>query len=437
MSMEKTIFEGIDNRLWEDNTNATHLSKGKYKKSFKRWGHTACVFGGFLFVFSGELDSNQIGVSEAIHKICLEDIMNNMWSEVEYTVNGFELLCRDSFASVLIDQKWVMLFGHSQLYSISEMIQYDFSSQIFSRIVPKHPLIPRESHACSVIHNRFIISYGGCTLAKKKSDSQDKSHKLTIIDYKDDLVLDLDDDLIANSKHFKPRKSHTIVEVNNRLMVFGGSTVTSINKVIPEDLLDDMFLIRTDFFKKVNKQAKIEEPYFTALSPTLYVRFTFEKIEYTGPKVKMHCHNANLVGEELVVFTCGETVIIDGTKPRVVCNTHVYAYSISKNCMFDILSLAEKIPKRISSTGSSSNNALFIYGGFNNHRKSLSSISVLTFLFNDKTLNQKTFSVDGKSALEMDDYELSIKKILYGMNRKNEIVNHNYSKNLFERNQVL
>lgn len=437
MNHEKQYFENVDLCLWEDNQPSIPLSKGKYKKSLKRWGHCSCIFGCFLYVFSGEIDSNQTNVSTSIHKICIEDIMNNMWSEVDYNLKGFELGGRDSFSSVLMDYKWLLFFGDAGGFSINEIISYDFSTQTFQKILTKKAPIARESHCSALLHQRFAVLYGGVTVTKKKTDPTDTSHKLSIYDGKEDVFLDLPDELITNGKHFKPRKCHSMTEFMNQLVVFGGSTITSVNKVIPEDLFSDMFLIKVDFFKCVDKNAKIDDLFFIQISQQLYVKFTFSKIEYMGPKLTLHSHNANVVGSDLVVFTCGETVIWDTNKQRVVCNTHVYAYSISINCMFEILTLADKMPKRVSGTSDGYLNGLLIYGGVNDHKKSLNTISMLTFNMKDRSVYPKTFSVDGKSANEMDDYEISIKRILYSMNRKNEIVNHNYAKKLFEKNQVL
>lgn len=437
MNLEKNEFETVDIHLWEENPNHGPFTKGKYKKSYKRWGHTCCVFGGYMFVFSGEVDSDQEDISEGIFKICLEDIMNNMWSNVEFSVNGFEIKCRDSFSSVVIDQKWVMLFGHSQLVSLNDIIVYNFANQSFSKFICKRTLISRESHATALIHNRFIISYGGITIVKKKADYVDTSHKLCIIDYEDGIGVDIPDAAIDFSKHFKQRKSHTIISVQNVLMVFGGSTMTSVNKVVPDDLMDDMFLIKPYFFRKNNKNVKITDPFFSQISDSLFVRFSFEKVDYSGPKIKLHSHNVNQINHDLIIFNSGETVILDGSKLRVVCNTHVYCYSISRNWMFDIVTLADKMPKRISSTSISYLNAVFVYGGFNSQKRSLSNISIITFNFASQNPGMKCYSVDGKSAYETDDYELCVKKILYNINRKSEINNPVYTKRLFEKNEVL
>jgi len=437
MDLEKEILQSVDVGLWEDHGNIHHHHKGKYKKSFRRWGHVACVFGGHMYVFGGEIDTNSTDVPHSIYKICLEDLMNNLWIVVNSHSKGFDFRGRDSLSSVVVDRKWILLFGNSLKTSISEIVIFDFLTQNVTRFNPKRTPIPREAHASALIHKRFIVSYGGVTVSRKRNVEIDRGHKLSVWDLKEESFVDIRDDVIVNGKVFRPRKNHSMTEVGGQLAVFGGSTVGSINKTNPEDLLSDMFLVRIDFFRHVNQKVKVDDPFFVSITDDTYAKASFLRVNYEGPRVQIHSHTANLVGNDLLVFTCGEVVIRDGSRQRVVCNTHVYGYSISHNSLFDIQTFAEKIPKRICSTSVGYLNATFIYGGFNNHKKSLNTISVLTFNFQDPSVFLRAYSVDGTPADQMDDHELGYKRLLYGMNRKNDIVNSRYGRRLFEKNQVL
>lgn len=437
MNLEQHYFESIEQNIWEENQQTIALSKGKYKKSFKRWGHVACLFGGFMFVFGGEVDTTLTEVPHCIYKIGLEDILNNLWSQVCATSKGIDLKGRDSFSAVVHEKRWLLLFGNCMGVSTNEILQYDFVNQAFSRVLLKKPTFAREGHASALIHNRFVVSYGGVSVFKKRSTEVDRGHKLSVWDLKEENFVDISDEVIANSNLFKHRKCHTLTEVSNQIVVFGGSTVNSVNRTNPDDLLSDMFLIQINFFRYQDKSIKIDDPNFVMISNDIYAKVSFVRVEYQGPRLQLHSHNASVLGKDLIIFTCGEIVIRDGNRNRVVCNTYVYGYSISGNTMFEISQLADKMPKRICSTAVSYLNGLFIYGGYNNQKKYLNSISIVTFNLQDKTLYPRTFSVDGRSAKDMDSYELSYKMIHYAQNRKNEIVNSRYGRRLFENNQIM
>lgn len=437
MDPERACFEAVEHRLWEDASPIHPLHKGRYKKSFRRWGHAACVFGGFMYVFGGEVDSNSAEVPVSFYKICLEDLLNNMWSLVSTTVKGFEVRGRDSLSSVVAGSRWMLLFGNSMKASLSEILIFDFRAQTLSRFAPPTPPIPREAHASALLHHRFVVCYGGITTIRKRNTEIDRGHKLSIWDIDLETFVDVPDDSIVNGTQFRPRKNHTLTEVGGQLAVFGGSTVTSINKTNPDDLFSDLFLIRLDFFEHAIRSVPVDDPLFVRVAPDVYAKAAFVRVNYDGPHVQLHSHNANLVGNDLLVFTGGEVVIRDGNRNRVVCNTHVYAYSIARNALFDVLSLADQLPKRICGTSVGYLNALFIYGGFNNMKKSLSTISVVTLSLADKSVFPRPYSLDGAHAEHMDDHELGYKRLLYGLNRKNDIVNSRYGRRLFERNQIV
>lgn len=436
MQLEPHYLDSVQIHLWEENQSTIALTKGKYKKAFKRWGHVACVFGGFMHVFGGEVDTNTPEATNHIFKIGLEDILNNMWSQVGSSSRGLEISGRDSLSAVQYEKRWFLLFGQCLGASTSEILQYDFVAQTVSLVTPKKTPIPREAHASVLIHNRFVVNYGGVTVAKRRNQEVDRGHKLSIWDLKENTFVDVPDAVIINAKLLKQRKCHSIVEVNNQLCVFGGSTLNSVNKTNPEDLLSDMFLVQIAFFQYVDRSVKIDDPAFVHISNDVFAKFAFARIDYQGPKVQLHSHNANVVGNDLVVYTCGEVVIKDGNRFRVVCNTRVYGYSISQNQMFEITQLRDKIPKRICSTSVGYLNALFIYGGYNNKKKSLNSISVITLNMKNKSLFSSTYAVEGKAANEMDPQELGLKRVLYSMNRKNEGVEPEYVRRLYAQNEV-
>lgn len=435
MDLEQQYIARTEVHLWEDNQQPNLHQKGKYRKSFKRWGHVACLYGQYMFIFGGEVDTNIAEATNNIFKISLEDILNNSWAIVDSNSRKRDIVGRDSLTAVKYKNSWFLMFGQLVGQSTSEILEYNFTASTLSKVKLKADPIPREAHASALIHNRFMINYGGVTVVKRRGQDTDYGHKLSIWDLETNTFTDVPDTVILNANVIKQRKCHTIVEVNNQLCVFGGSTLNSVNRTNPDDLLSDMFVIQIAFFQYVDRSVKIDDPMFVHVSGSIYAKFALAPVNYQGPKVQLHSHNANVIGNDLVVYTCGEVVIRDEDRFRVVCNTHVYGYSISSNQMFEITQLRNKIPKRICATSVGYSNALFIYGGYNNKKKSLNSISILTFEMSDKVVFVRPYSVHGRSARDMTPEEETEKRLNYAMNAKSG-VNSTYANRLFEKNDM-
>ncbi|XP_074327103.1 uncharacterized protein LOC141665036 isoform X2 [Apium graveolens] len=172
----------------------------------KKWGHTACYFNGFLYVYGG------CCVGLHFRDVLALNLETMAWNKLVTT--GQDPGPRDSHTAVLVDDKMIIFGGTNGTRKVNDVHVLDLNSREWSRPNCKGiPPSPRESHTATLFGNKKLVIFGG--------SGEGGANYLNDIH-----VLDLNTmwwtSPQVNGDIPVPRDSHSAVAVENKLIVYGG-----------------------------------------------------------------------------------------------------------------------------------------------------------------------------------------------------------------------
>ena len=431
--LEPIFFKNASTSKRFEVSKIKNQPKGASTHCLKRWGHTAAVYENSLYIFGGELKASQSQQASIVFKICLEDLENNFWQKLASSNSNFTLVDRDSHSGVVCNKKWYLLFGHSHGNSISQIVSFSFADQAFSVFDTKNPPAPREAHTSCLFSNDFIVTTGGQTMKSNKVVDQQKPLPFNVMDTRNGTSLDIPCGAVKGWELFRARKDHSMVAFRDELYVFGGQSLQKKHKGSDEDVLSDLLKIKIDICEgNQNLGNLLTNVGFIALNEHYLIRLNVEKVNYEGAKLALHSHACSVLGNELFIFTGGETYNPSNGKEPLRYNPSVFAYSVAKNCMFEIKSLFKAIPNRMSHSASVWQDTIIIYGGVDEAREFLGDMVQLKFTFPSSQEEQLN---DTKDVCKICKKSLdgTKRKIYYALNCKTQEGPSIYAANLFNQ----
>lgn len=429
--LEPIFFKNVSSSKSFEITKIKNQLKGISTHCLKRWGHSAAVYENNLYIFGGELKASQNQQASIIFKICLEDLENNYWQKLLPKDSDVTLIDRDSHSGVICNKKWYLLFGHSQGNSINQIVSFNFVDQTFSIFVPRESPMPREAHTSCLFSGNFIVTVGGQMMKSNKVMDQHKPLPFNVIDISNGTTIDIPHSSVKGSDLFRARKDHSMVAFRDELYVFGGQLLHRKNKNNDEDILSDMLKIKIDICEgNQNLGNLLTNVGFVALNEHYLVRLSVEKVNYEGIRLALHSHSCSVLNNELFIFTGGETYNSANGKEPLMYNPAVFAYSVTKNFMFEIKSLAKMIPNRMSHSASVWRDSIIIYGGVDEAREFLGDMVQLKFAPHKSP--EEPFN-DSKDVCKICKRSLddTKRKIYYAINCKTQEGSSTYAANLF------
>ncbi|ONK63216.1 uncharacterized protein A4U43_C07F12590 [Asparagus officinalis] len=172
----------------------------------ERWGHSACLSDGLLYVFGG--------CCGGLHFSDVLTLNLDTMTWTSLTTTGHKPGTRDSHSAALIGHKMIVLGGTNGSKKVNDLHVLDLETKEWSKPNCKGiPPSPRESHSATVVGNDKLVIFGG------SGDGE--------ANYLNDVhILDLKN-MTWTSPEIKgeppaPRDSHTAVAIGNKLIIYGG-----------------------------------------------------------------------------------------------------------------------------------------------------------------------------------------------------------------------
>ncbi|KAK8934140.1 hypothetical protein KSP39_PZI014291 [Platanthera zijinensis] len=172
----------------------------------ERWGHSACIFDGVLYVFGGCCGGMHFSDVLTLNLVTMN------WSSLATT--GHKPGTRDSHSAVIIGQRMVIFGGTNGAKKVNDLHILDLHTKEWVKPTCKGTLpTPRESHTSTLIGEDRLIIFGG--------SGEGEANYLNDVH-----VLDLktmtwtSPDVKGNPP--APRDSHTAVSIGNKLLIYGG-----------------------------------------------------------------------------------------------------------------------------------------------------------------------------------------------------------------------
>jgi hypothetical protein len=382
--LEPIFFKSLSVSTPTEVNRIKNMSKGNHSNALKRWGHSSCVYDNYLYVFGGEIKSSQGNLSNALIKICLEDLENNYWNKITPREMAVQITDRDSHSAVVLKNFWYILFGHFNGNSINQILVFNFIDQTLSSFEYAGAVVNREAHASCLVGDNFIISIGGHTTKNNKNIDPYKSLPINVTDLENRTSTDVAEACIKGWEFYKSRKEHSMVEYNKDLYVFGGHALYKKSKSPEEEIFTDMLKVKIDVCEgNQNLGNYFENLGFFHLNQRYSMRIVIEKVKYEGIQLALHSHTCNILKNGLMVFIGGETYDYSKGTDFVIYNKNFYCYSFNKNFMFEITSLVSAIPKRISHSSTNYGNSILVFGGINENKDFLNDIVFANFEFHN------------------------------------------------------
>lgn len=174
----------------------------------ERWGHSACFFEGFVYVFGGCCGGLHFG---DVLKLNVETMA---WSLVATT--GQCPGTRDSHGAALVGHRMLVFGGTNGGRKVNDLHVLDLRTGEWTRPQCKGapPPSPRESHTVTVVGGDRLVVFGG--------SGEGEGNYLCDVHVLDVPTMTWSSPEVRGGHAPAPRDSHSAVAVGRRLFVFGG-----------------------------------------------------------------------------------------------------------------------------------------------------------------------------------------------------------------------
>ncbi|KAJ6847204.1 rab9 effector protein with kelch motifs-like [Iris pallida] len=172
----------------------------------ERWGHSACLCDGVIYVFGGCCGGMHFS------DVLTLSLDTMSWNSLATT--GQKPGTRDSHSAIVVGHKMVVLGGTNGSKKVNDLHILDLRTKEWSKPSCKGtPPSPRESHTATVVGDNKLVIFGG--------SGEGEANYLNDVH-----ILDLKN-MTWTSPEVKgdlpaPRDSHTAVEIDNKLVIYGG-----------------------------------------------------------------------------------------------------------------------------------------------------------------------------------------------------------------------
>ncbi|KAJ3691076.1 hypothetical protein LUZ61_020240 [Rhynchospora tenuis] len=186
----------------------------------ERWGHSACFFDGFMYVFGGCCGGLHFS------DILTLNLESMVWSSLVTT--GQKPGTRDSHTAAVVGQKMIVFGGSNGSRKVNDLHVLDLRTREWTKPNCKGaPPAPRESHTATVVGEGKVVIFGG-------SGEGDANY------LNDVHVLDVKS-MTWSCPEVKgempaPRDSHAAVAIGNKMFIYGGDCVDRYHGEV--DVLD-------------------------------------------------------------------------------------------------------------------------------------------------------------------------------------------------------
>lgn len=407
------------------------------KKIPSRISHQAAIFDDYMYIFGGRIKTKTKEESHNFYKVCLSDLENNVWCKMEALTFKNSPIYLDCLASVAFENYLFLFGGSNAKASNGQSLRIDVITGEVE--VWGTPFRPREGLCAQLVKSHFAFLFGGYCI------KNNKIHKDSSYSY----FVGLADLRTGHIKDFKDKKIIFESNMGNSELKLSKKWISDTQKSIKDDGVDETkgFFVSPEHLVHVREGHAMstydgeevwvhggflwsdhpdfeDEIVFSLLKIQLIgstiqdIKVKIHKVNYQGPRVRLANHSSIFVSSELMLLIGGITYI-DSNKSLYRCpSPSIYCYSTRRNIMARLL-IDINIARQYHSTVLyKKENRLIIFGGMGEQDIFLSNIVTIDYNLNEKC------------AVPYDNFEITKKRILLGINKK---THHSFSRDLLNQ----